>query len=96
MVDGVVNEEQGEIMQWIYDVVLVESGIYRIIWNQMGGRAFRERKVVAISLGGKRKGCDQREQTSEQYPFSGRIICSECGGKFKWRIYYFTYEKYIA
>lgn len=82
-------------MQWIYDVMLVESGTYRIIWNRMEGRAFCQKKVVDISLEGKRKGYE-REQISEQYPFSGRIICSECGDTFKWRIHYFTYQKYIA
>lgn len=52
--------------------------------------------VAVISQRGKEKGVTKGSKYQSRYPFSGRIICSECGGTFKRRIHYSTHQKYIA
>lgn len=52
--------------------------------------------TAVISQRGKEKGVTSGSKYQSRYPFSGRIICSECGGTFKRRIHYSTHQKYIA
>lgn len=55
-------------------------------------------KAVAAVIGqrGKEKGVTRGSKYQNRYPFSGRIVCSECGSTFKRRIHYSTHQKYIA
>lgn len=55
-----------------------------------------EAVAAVISQRGKEKGVTKGSKYQNRYPFSGRIICSECGGTFKRRIHYSTHQKYIA
>lgn len=55
-------------------------------------------EAVAAVIGqrGKEKGVTKGSKYQNRYPFSGKIICSECGSIFKRRIHYSTHQKYIA
>lgn len=55
-------------------------------------------EAVAAVIGqrGKEKGVTRGSKYQNRYPFSGRIVCSECGSTFKRRIHYSTHQKYIA
>ncbi len=55
-------------------------------------------ETVAAVIGqrAKEKGVTKGSKYQNRYPFSGRIICSECGSTFKRRIHYSTHQKYIA
>jgi site-specific DNA recombinase len=45
---------------------------------------------------GKEKSIVKGSKYQNRYPFSGKIICGECGSSFKRRIHYSTHQKYIA
>lgn len=55
-------------------------------------------EAVAAVIGqrGKEKSVTQGNKYQNRYPFSGKIICGECGSSFKRRIHYSTHQKYIA
>lgn len=55
-------------------------------------------EAVAAVIGqrGKEKGVTKGSKYQNRYPFSGRIVCSECGSTFKRRIHYSTHQQYIA
>lgn len=52
--------------------------------------------AAVISQGGKEKGVTSGSKYQNCYPFSGRIVCSECVSTFKRRSHYSTHQKYIA
>lgn len=55
-----------------------------------------EAVAAVISQRGKEKGVTSGSKYQNRYPFSGRIVCLECGSTFKRRIHYSTHQKYIA
>lgn len=56
-----------------------------------------EMTAAVISQRGKEKNISKdRNKYQNRYPFSGKIICSECGSTFKRRIHYSTHQQYIA
>lgn len=56
-----------------------------------------EMAAAVISQRGKEKNISKdRNKYQNRYPFSGKIICSECGSTFKRRIHYSTHQQYIA
>ncbi|MDL2207035.1 recombinase family protein [Eubacteriales bacterium OttesenSCG-928-N13] len=47
-----------------------------------------EAAQLIIAQRGKEKGADMRlDKCLNRYPFSGKIVCGECGGKFKRRVH---------
>lgn len=159
-VDGqmVINEEQAEIVRWMFAQALAGKGTHRIAselnergvptkrggswtattvrgllanekftgdilfqktytdsqFNRHHNNGERDRyfiedhhpaivsrvtfEAVAAVIGqrGKEKGVTNGSKYQNRYPFSGRIVCSECGSTFKRRIHYSTHQKYIA
>lgn len=159
-IDGkmVINEEQAEVVRWMFAETLAGKGSYRIAvalndkgvptkkngrWsastvrgilknekytgdilfqktytdNQFNRHTNRGEKdmyymeghhtaivsretfeAVAAVIGqrGKEKSVTQGNKYQNRYPFSGKIICGECGSSFKRRIHYSTHQKYIA